>query len=450
MADHLVVFENDIIVFSDKDIAWQAGKPINVAWSRWHREAVLSGARQLWGAERWIRSFPERLFIDRACTVRYPVPLPQLESARVHLVLVAHGAGQACRTAFGGSGSLVLSPRLGASSTVPFTIGDLDSSRSFVHVLDDTTLDVVMKHCDTVADFVAYLSRKERFVRSGRLIAAAGEEELLAEYLKKTDAHGMHDFVFDPSVTGIAFDEGSYEDYLRHPQARAKAAADELSYAWDDLIERFAGNVIRGTLYHSSGDGIAHHEPGLRLMAREPRVRRRMLMKSFLEIATSPLGDPRRRVRILAPTAKGDPYYVLMLLERPADMSQEDYRVVRRNLLFDYARTVCLIDPSAGQVLGLAMDTPSPEPSSEDLLLIDGRELTADQRKEAAERRVALNLLRDVRERRSVESEYPKPFTSGTTTFSPSLHRNAPCPCGSGKKYRLCCRVPNPFRQSRP
>lgn len=32
-------------------------------------------------------------------------------------------------------------------------------------------------------------------------------------------------------------------------------------------------------------------------------------------------------------------------------------------------------------------------------------------------------------------STKPKPFVSGTT----KLGRNAPCPCGSGKKYKKCC-----------
>src|ERR1019366_8435988 len=66
VADLLVVFENHVIIFSDKHIQFDAGS-IGVAWSRWFKKAVLKSAQQVWGAERWIRQFPKRLFLDKTC-----------------------------------------------------------------------------------------------------------------------------------------------------------------------------------------------------------------------------------------------------------------------------------------------------------------------------------------------------------------------------------------------
>jgi hypothetical protein len=52
---------------------------------------------------------------------------------------------------------------------VPLAIGQIDPSRGYVHVLDDASLEIVMSELDTISDFVAYLSEKERLIVSGRL-----------------------------------------------------------------------------------------------------------------------------------------------------------------------------------------------------------------------------------------------------------------------------------------
>ena len=76
----------------------------------------------------------------------------------------------------------------------PFVVGDVDPSGAFVHVLDEATLDIVLGELDTITDFTAYLSKKENLIRSGRLISAAGEEELAAYYMTHMNSVGEHDF----------------------------------------------------------------------------------------------------------------------------------------------------------------------------------------------------------------------------------------------------------------
>ena len=55
LCDLLVVFGNDVIIFSDKYIKFNESIDINVAWTRWFRKAVQASVRQLNGAEAWIR-----------------------------------------------------------------------------------------------------------------------------------------------------------------------------------------------------------------------------------------------------------------------------------------------------------------------------------------------------------------------------------------------------------
>ena len=110
VCDLLVVFRDQIVIFSDKDCAFPNKGDLLVDWGRWYRNAVLESAKQVWGAERWIRNNPERLFIDRACQNRFPIELPPQSHMQFHRVVVAHGTRERCSEHFGGRGTLVLKP----------------------------------------------------------------------------------------------------------------------------------------------------------------------------------------------------------------------------------------------------------------------------------------------------------------------------------------------------
>lgn len=158
LCDLLVVCGDHVLIFSDKTIQWPSGE-LNVSWSRWYRRAIESSLAQVRGAERWIREYPERIFLDPHCTERLPIELPSPERRKVHGIIVALGSGKANQAFFGdGSGSLVIRPSIKGSAHVdvacpeymPFCIGDVDPNGSFVHVFDDTTLDVVLRELDTI------------------------------------------------------------------------------------------------------------------------------------------------------------------------------------------------------------------------------------------------------------------------------------------------------------
>ena len=107
-------------------------------------------------------------------------------------------------------------------SHMPFTIGRLDVNRGYVHVFDDTTLNIVMSTLDTITDFAAYLTKKERFLTGRRVVHAAGEEELLAVYLRKLNSSGEHDFVIDGDYDLLSFDEGLWKPLCAAPKGRRK------------------------------------------------------------------------------------------------------------------------------------------------------------------------------------------------------------------------------------
>lgn len=108
VCDLLVVFEEHVIIFSDKTCDFPASGDLDLDWRRWYNRAVVRSVKQLRGAERWIRNFPDRLFMDRQCAHPFPYPLPRSEEARFHRIIVAGGAGDRCKEELGGNGSLML------------------------------------------------------------------------------------------------------------------------------------------------------------------------------------------------------------------------------------------------------------------------------------------------------------------------------------------------------
>jgi len=324
----------------------------------------------------------------------------------------------------------------------PFAIGQIDPTKGYVHVLDDTTLDILLGKLDTISDFVNYLTKKEQFVTSGRLLAAAGEEELLGHYLGKLNAAGEHDFVFPEAATAIGINEGFWDDFLISPERERQVEADRISYAWDALIEKFASHILGGTSHYNSHPEISEQAVPLRFMARESRTRRRMLAQALLGLLDkTPVrgssGNMVRANRVLKPLNTNDPYYVFMLLSVPDDKPFEEYRVIRRHLLEKLCMAVKLKFPDAMDVVGLAMEPGREGPKTEDALYMDLRGWTPEMQVEAEKYRDQLSLLKHLEMHQSNVKEYPDPEPQNINR--PQSLRNSPCYCGSGRKYKRCC-----------
>jgi hypothetical protein len=283
VCDLLVVFENHIIIFSDKDCQFLDSGRLEIDWNRWFKKAIQKSAEQAWGAEKWIKKHPNRLFLDRFCTTLFPLEIPDLSTAKFHLVVVAHGSSTRCQQEHGGSGSLMINSSIKGFSAhdaiknggIPFMVGDIDPSRTFVHILDDTSLEIVVDTLDTIADFVSYLTDKEKFFRSGKAVIASGEEDLLAYYLTHANDKNQSDFIIASQVdnrTLLIFEEGFWEQFVQSPERQSQISADKISYFWDRLIETTSNHVMKDTLYSTSHQGFRPMELLLRLLARESRL----------------------------------------------------------------------------------------------------------------------------------------------------------------------------------
>jgi hypothetical protein len=437
VADLLVVFENHVVIFSDKHIQFDSGS-VEVAWSRWFRKAVLKSAQQVWGAERWIRQFPNRLFLDRACTVPFPIDLPDPSNAIFHRIVVAHDASRVCRERFGGSGSLMLDTHLVGDEHLkkPFVVGRIDAGKGYVHVLDDTSLNIVMTHLDTVSDFVAYLTKKEQLLTNGVHVLATGEEELLAEYVGNLNGEGEHDFVFPKDTDGLFFPEGQWIKFLKSEERKAQIEANRISYSWDLLVEQFLHHLMSGTQYEADHPGISEQEKSFRWLARENRTRRRMLA-SAIHGLLGKTPPNYRASRLLKPSRPGDPYFLFLLLPRCPGVEEKDYRRVRGELLRDYCQVVKLHYPDAQHIIGIATEPlDDNDRRSEDFVHLDATEWNEGLNEQALTVKRELGIFEDTHTFAGREQEYP--VEAGAFKRA-SISRNSPCICGSGKRYKRCC-----------
>jgi hypothetical protein len=425
LCDLLVVCGDHIIIFSEKTIAWPSVNK-NVAWRRWSKNAIRDAIKQIKGAERWIAEHPERIFLDRKCKVPFPLNLPLPAEQKIHRIVVANGAADACRSSLKtASGSLIIDPTIRGDAhwpsdekdIRPFRVGDIDPDGPLVHVLNEDALDVVMRELDTITDFTAYLTKKEKFIRSGKLAVAEGEENLVAYYsIRINDDEGVHDFVVDEPSKAITIDREQYTEYTTNPQYFAKKQADKISYLWDAIIQGFTKRMLDGTSLVPEGFefDLSKAELAVRYMALEGRFVRRSHSEAIRGALEKGM-DSDRFSRVMM-TADGSTdsatAFFIQTVKYQTFMNENggysQYRKVRSNHLQIYAEGLLEKYPHLKRVIGIGREPPEQEHGvSEDLLYMEQVEWTEEQRKSVRENNQKHSFLQNVKERPYSGQEFP-------------------------------------------
>lgn len=416
ICDLTVIFGNDVIIFSDKYIEFQRNVDISVAWKRWYREAIAKSAAQIYKAEHWFRGFPGRIFLDPHCKKPIPIPFPDPNSIRVHRVAVALGVYDACKEHFGGNsiGSFCIhSDIVGeAHLDTPFTIGHINPKKGFVHVFEDFTLDAVMSEVDTIADFVAYLTKKENLLtQETPIIFSPGEEQLLAIYLTRLNDAGEHDFsIINDDADFIMLEEVFWDSLMQNPRYHAKKKADEISYTWDRLIEHF---ITVGSSHVVSGAALStkEMEKALHLTVSEPRLRRRELADALINLMEKPFLQDYGVRLVYTSIFPNFPNtaYLFLAFKYSNDISYDEYRSRRRRLLLAYCRVAKLRAPNAINIIGIATEPINGNGGSEDLVVLDVNDWTPAMQEEAESLQKDFSLLLDENIRMTPRNikEYP-------------------------------------------
>jgi hypothetical protein len=384
VCDLLVVCGKDVVVFSDKSCAFPNTGNLDTDWCRWFRRSVIDSARQVYGAERWIRQFPNRLFLDPSCSVPFALQLDDPSELRFHRIVVALNAKERCAAQVGGRGSLFLYPAVAGDAHVdrdarryyPIHVGLVDPAKEFVHVFDDVTLDIILRELDTVTDLLDYLNKKEDFIRRGGLEFAPGEENLLALYLANINDKGEHDFVLPKGADRILVRGDSWSRFVSSPEYRAKQNADRISYFWDRIIQLSAGDAMSGNLIPGSARSLTETEQVLRLMALERRMHRRSLSAAFLDRIerTGPKSISRRLVK----PQHSERVAYAFVCHPLADPADAERRRFRRDYLIGYCLVCAWANQEYEHIVGIATESGINTGRSFDLALVSIRDWTPE------------------------------------------------------------------------
>lgn len=476
LADCIVVCNDHVIIFSDKEIAYKDTGNLSVDWKRWENKAIFHQITQLRKAEKEIKKNPNNVFLDNKATIPIPVKLPPIDRMKIHLVCVANGATEACKKFFGsGTGSLRFFPNDDCSiknvlsnkglednaQMECFAVRDYEPDKTFVHIFDYFTLPFILGELDTISDFVDYLAEKERFIRSKSYVIYTGEEDLLVNYLMNfDDKRNCHCFLppeDEKKFDGGFFMEEDLKKFFSSPAYKSKKEANKISYWWDYLIDTAAEFKLSGQTKtigygHVEGD---KHEGAIRYMVLENRTKRRAYSKRMFESIENfpdkiPEGDGWQDFRSYGWLFGEKVAYFLYQTTIGRNESPEQYK--ERRMLSAQAIANCFkaksvienIKPSVEKVVGIMMEPPKHYKSgSTDFLLMDTSDWTEQQQIDSEEIMNKLGILITplAQARHFNTKEYPdsRVVTSEDNLVSNKLPVNSPCHCGSGKKYKKCC-----------
>lgn len=407
LCDFMVVFGNDILLFSDKHCKYPKLENHETAWFRWYRSAIDKSVRQLSGAASFIKRFPNRIFIDSECKTPFPIPLPSSENLKIHLIAVTRGSAEACAKYWGGgsSSSLVINTLIEEKGhkEYPFMIGWPLGKSKFFHVLDELTLDILLKELDTVSDFVNYLTKKEKYLSTkGVDFVICGEEELLAHYLMHP-LDNYEGFSFPPVSSikkMVSIEEGAWQNFYESDAYSSWKKLNEISYEWDCLIESQTSHIKKETAAvlknsDASINEIQAHELVLRAMADEGRSTRQVLATHYNLMRRDETKNNRIVKTIIMPNRQNRAY-ILLVLKFDTSMDYYEYREQRRISLVGFCRACRLRVQGIDEVIGIASEQLNSSFTTQDFILMNvEKKLTQEEKDEEIELLRAEGIWKD-------------------------------------------------------
>ena len=151
-----------------------------------------------------------------------------------------------------------------------------DFGQDLTHIFDETSLAAVMEGCDTVTDFIDYLTAREELYKTASRSGSTAGKRIYSQSSFTGDGN------FPPELRGRGRLPGSvWREFTAKSEYRAKKEEDWVSYVWDRIIDHVADEALAGNL--EFGGSLSEVEVGLRTMAKEDRFSRRLLAADYVD-----------------------------------------------------------------------------------------------------------------------------------------------------------------------
>jgi hypothetical protein len=366
LCDLLVVFENHVFIFFDRasEKFRDPQKDVDLQWSRWEKEVIQKQITTAKGASQYVLRCFDKIFLDKDATIHLPISISK-ENIRIHVIIVAHGAEDACKSFSEDNiyGSLAIAySECPPKNLAPFMI---HLEKKFpVHVFDSCNLEIILNELDTFYDFSTYLNEKEKAIKHLDILVYCGEEDLLAAYFKygRGDEYSILDRESKEEGGAISVTEGSWKYLVESPQYRRRKEDNKISYFWDGIVQEACQNGLDGSL---SGNGdIFSCQNAIFEMAKEPRLFRRALsqqmtnaIKNFPEDQMQLAKNTSSLLRnmTLMPSFYSEKSYVFLQVYDPEITDYSEYRRNRRRILEFACGATKNKFPNLKKIVGIVM-----------------------------------------------------------------------------------------------
>lgn len=378
VSDLIVVFGDDVVIFSDKACEFKADVGLELAWSRWKRDAIDGSVKQLAGAARKLALREFGPFTDRKAKEVYQYHFPTKETWRLHLIGIARPSLEPGAIPPEWEGLTYV----GETSSSPFEVEPLKVEGKLVHIFDGATIDLLLSQLDTAPDFISYLVERERTLSecSGYTFA---EPDRLATAIKQWGDNGK------PSIGSPDLDtirKGSWNQYIASRDFERTRELNGPSRAIDRLLEHFHHEFETNGFIGSELRSHSSHESALRLLAGENRFSRRVVAHELWDI----LGEQDKKCfwisTISSPTKKDLRYVWVAYPQPPEEESPGDVERTIEEYLSVQILAVCA-DFDEPLVVGIAVPNTAASETVYIMKVFDGSYMTEGDKREAKKTR---------------------------------------------------------------
>lgn len=409
LCDVLVVFDNNIIIFSVKNIKYNENKGL-AGWQRWKRKAIDESITQINGAEKWIKNHPDQIYLNKNCNTI--IPINSKKKFKIYRIVVAHGISDSIANIPGNtSGSLGIKYSDNNDFEDVQYFVELPKSPIY-HILDSANLEILLKELDTITDFINYLKEKEKAIKLSKIVTYTGEEDVMGQYLRTIEPEtGKHYILKDKNKDLIVdFENMIWKNFSNSYEYKEKKILDKSSYLWDKYLQQLYEYALNGEL--TGNIDIFQESSPIKEMAKESRFYRRILsggiiqsVNYFPEIAD----DYTRQVRLIMSEDNKSAYVFLQIKYNEQDDYETVVRPKRRQMLNIACGTLKNKHSFLQKIVGIAINSPKHHIyADQDYILLDCKKWTRKDRSHYYNLNKDYNFWKPKNELKVVNSyEYP-------------------------------------------